>query len=130
MYLLAPIAVVVPLTISSAIGASTIVGERERGTGEFLAHSPADTREIYVGKLFASIIPGYLTTIVGFGIYSLLVNVIVGPEGRLLVLPHDVVVAAHRVGAAAVPGHHAVARAAAVEPRSRARPRPSRRPAW
>jgi ABC-type Na+ efflux pump permease subunit len=80
VFLLAPIAVVVPLTISSAIGASTIVGERERGTGEFLAHSPADTREIYLGKLLASIIPGYLTTIVGFGIYALLVNLIVGPE--------------------------------------------------
>src|SRR4051794_40599531 len=80
VYLLSPVAVVVPLTISSAIGASTIVGERERGTGEFLAHSPADTREIYIGKLLASIIPGYLTTIVGFGLYSLIVNLIVGPK--------------------------------------------------
>jgi len=80
VYLLAPIAVVVPLTISSAIGASTIVGERERGTGEFLAHCPADTREIYLGKLLASIIPGYITTAVGFGVYSLLVNLIVGPK--------------------------------------------------
>jgi ABC-2 type transport system permease protein len=80
VYLFAPIAVVVPLTISSAIGASTIVGERERGTGEFLAHCPADTREIYLGKLVASIIPGYLTTAVGFGIYSLIVNLVVGPQ--------------------------------------------------
>jgi ABC-type Na+ efflux pump permease subunit len=80
VYLFAPIAVVVPLTISTAVGASTIVGERERGTGEFLAHSPADVREIYLGKLLASLIPGYVTTVVGFGIYSLLVNVIVGPD--------------------------------------------------
>lgn len=80
VYLLAPIAVVVPLTISSAIGASTIVGERERGTGEFLAHSPADTREIYLGKLIASIIPGYITTAVGFGVYALIVNLIVSPK--------------------------------------------------
>jgi ABC-2 type transport system permease protein len=78
VYLFAPIAVVVPLTISTAVGASTIVGERERGTGEFLAHSPADVREIYLGKLLASLVPGYLTTIVGFGIYSLMVNVLVG----------------------------------------------------
>jgi len=75
VYLLAPVAVVVPLTISSAVGASTIVGERERGTGEFLAHTPADTREIYLGKLLASLVPGYLTTVVGFGAYSILVNV-------------------------------------------------------
>lgn len=80
VYLFAPIAVVVPLTISTAVGASTIVGERERGTGEFLAHSPADVREIYMGKLLASLIPGYITTVVGFGIYSILVNLIVGPD--------------------------------------------------
>jgi len=80
VYLLSPVAVVVPLTVSSAVGASTIVGERERGTGEFLAHSPADTREIYLGKLIASLVPGYLTVLVGFGAYSLLVNLLVGPK--------------------------------------------------
>jgi ABC-type Na+ efflux pump permease subunit len=80
VYLFAPVAVVVPITISTAVGAATIVGERERGTGEFLAHSPAGIREIFYGKLFASLVPGYLTTFVGFGIYSLIVNVIVGPD--------------------------------------------------
>jgi ABC-type Na+ efflux pump permease subunit len=80
VFLLAPVAVVVPLTISTAIGAATLVGERERGTGEFLAHSPADVREIYVGKLIASLVPGYATTLVGFGVYSLIVNLLVGPS--------------------------------------------------
>ena len=80
VYLFAPVAVVVPLTISTAVGAATIVGERERGTGEFLAHSPAGVREIYLGKLIASLLPGYATTIVGFGVYSLIVNLIVGPD--------------------------------------------------
>ncbi|HEY9555638.1 MAG TPA: ABC transporter permease subunit [Acidimicrobiales bacterium] len=80
VYLFAPVAVVVPITISTAVGAATIVGERERGTGEFLAHSPAGVREIFYGKLAASLLPGYLTTIVGFGVYSLIVNTIVGPD--------------------------------------------------
>ncbi len=80
VFLFAPVAVIVPLTISTAVGASTIVGERERGTGEFLAHSPAGAKEIYLGKLLASLIPGYLTTVIGFGAYSLIVNTIVGPE--------------------------------------------------
>lgn len=80
VYLLAPIAIIVPLTISVAVAANTIVGERERGTGEFLAHSPLTTREIYYGKLIASLIPGYLATIVGFSLYSLVVNITVGPE--------------------------------------------------
>ncbi len=80
VYLFAPVAVVVPITISTAVGAATIVGERERGTGEFLAHSPAGIREIFLGKLLASLIPGYLTTVIGFGVYALIVNTIVGPD--------------------------------------------------
>ena len=65
VYLFAPLAIIVPLTVSSAVGAHTIVGERERGSGEFLAHSPATEREIYLGKLMASLIPGYFTARVG-----------------------------------------------------------------
>ncbi len=80
VYLFAPLAVIVPMTISTAVGANALVGEREKGTGEFLAHSPASEREIYLGKLIASLLPGYLTTLVGFGVYSLAVNIIVGPH--------------------------------------------------
>lgn len=80
VYLLAPIAIIVPLTISSAVGANSIVGERERGTGEFLAHSPLTVREIYMGKLLASLIPGYVAGIIGFSLYSLVVNLIVGRQ--------------------------------------------------
>ncbi|MEZ5408783.1 MAG: ABC transporter permease [Acidimicrobiales bacterium] len=80
VFLFAPMAVIVPLTISTAVGAATLVGERERGTGEFLAHSPAAAREIYLGKLIASLVPGYGTVAVGFAVYSLIVNVTVGPE--------------------------------------------------
>ncbi len=79
VYLIAPIAIVVPLTISSAVAASSIVGERERGTGEFLAHSPLTEREIYVGKIIASLIPGYVAALGGFGVYALIVNLRVGP---------------------------------------------------
>lgn len=75
VYLLAPIAIVVPLTVANAVGATAIVGERERGTGEFLAHSPATETELYVGKLIASLVPGYIATVGGFGLYSVVVNV-------------------------------------------------------
>ena len=80
VYLFAPLAIIVPLTVSSAVGAHTIVGERERGSGEFLAHSPATERQIYLGKLMASLIPGYFTAAIGFLLYSLVVNLIVGPK--------------------------------------------------
>src|SRR5205085_11214792 len=80
VYLFAPLAIIVPLTVSSAVGAHTIIGERERGSGEFLAHSPATERQIYLGKLMASLIPGYFTAAMGFLLYSLVVNLIVGPK--------------------------------------------------
>jgi len=80
VYLFAPIAVIVPMTISTAVGANCLVGEREKGTGEWLAQTPATEREIYLGKLIASLLPGYLTTLIGFGLYSLLVNIVVGPR--------------------------------------------------
>ena len=80
VYLFAPLAIIVPLTVSSAVGANTVIGERERGSGEFLAHSPASEREIYLGKLIASLVPGYMTAAVGFALYSLVVNLTVGPK--------------------------------------------------
>jgi ABC-type Na+ efflux pump permease subunit len=80
VYLFAPLAVIVPMTISTAVGANCLVGEREKGTGEFLAHCPATEREIYTGKLIASLAPGYATTLLGFGVYALVVNLIVGPH--------------------------------------------------
>jgi ABC-type transport system involved in multi-copper enzyme maturation permease subunit len=80
VYLFAPLAVIVPMTISTAVGAAAVVGEREKGTGEFLAHSPASEREIYLGKVIASLLPGYLTAIGGFAAYSLMVNLVVGPK--------------------------------------------------
>ncbi|MFV9671647.1 MAG: ABC transporter permease subunit [Acidimicrobiia bacterium] len=80
VFLLAPIAIIVPVTISAAVGSNAIVGERERGTGEFLAHSPVTMKELYVGKLIASLVPGFLALIVGFSAYALVVNLTVGPE--------------------------------------------------
>jgi len=52
VFLFAPMAIAVPLTISTAVGAASLVGERERGTGEFLA----------------SLVPGYFTTMVPVGV--------------------------------------------------------------
>jgi ABC-2 type transport system permease protein len=80
VFLFAPIAVVVPLTVSSAVGSHTIVGERERGSGEFLAHSPAREHEIYLGKMLASLLPGLATCYLGFAAYALVVNLTIGPD--------------------------------------------------
>jgi hypothetical protein len=74
------------------------VGAAQRSAGEFLAH--CGWREIYMGKLIASLIPGYVTTVVGFGVYALLVTSSSARCWRM-VLPDAVMVAAHPVGTAA-----------------------------
>ena len=80
VYMLAPVAIIVPLTVSVAVASNAIVGERERGTGEFLAHSPLTVRELYAGKLLSSLVPGLLATVFGFSAYSLVVNLTVGRD--------------------------------------------------
>ena len=87
VYFFAPLVTLVPLTISSSISANTFVGERERGSGEFLAHSPASTSEIYLGKLIAALIPGYITAIGGLVVYSAVVNLIVSPRTDGVLFP-------------------------------------------
>jgi ABC-type Na+ efflux pump permease subunit len=85
VYLFAPLVTLVPLTVSSAVAANTFVGERERGSGEFLAHSPAATSEIFVGKLLAALLPGFVTAGAGLVAYSVVVNLmLVGRTGGVL----------------------------------------------
>lgn len=84
VYLIAPVAVVIPLTVSVSIGSNSIVGEKEKGTGEFLAHSAMRMEEVYLGKLLAAFIPGYLTTLVGFACYAVIVNLMLADSvGRI-----------------------------------------------
>jgi ABC-2 type transport system permease protein len=82
VYFFAPLVTLVPLTISSSIGANTFVGERERGSGEFLAHSPASTTDVYLGKLIAALVPGYITALSGLVVYSAVVNLIVSSRAN------------------------------------------------
>jgi ABC-type Na+ efflux pump permease subunit len=87
IYFFAPLVTLVPLTISSSISANTFVGERERGSGEFLAHSPASTGEIYLGKLLAALLPGYVTAAAGVVAYSVVVNLVLAPSGDGVFFP-------------------------------------------
>ena len=87
IYFFAPLVTLVPLTISSSISANTFVGERERGSGEFLAHSPASTSEIYVSKLLAALLPGYATAAAGIVAYSLMVNLVLATRTNGVLFP-------------------------------------------
>jgi ABC-2 type transport system permease protein len=87
IYFFAPLVTLVPLTIASSISANTFVGERERGSGEFLAHSPASTADIYLGKLLGALIPGYVTAAAGIVVYSVVVNLILAPRTHGVLFP-------------------------------------------
>jgi ABC-type Na+ efflux pump permease subunit len=87
VYLFAPLVTLVPLTVSSAVAANTFVGERERGSGEFLAHSPADTSEIFLGKLLAALVPGFVTAACGLVAYSAIVNLMLAPKTDGVLFP-------------------------------------------
>lgn len=84
VFLFPPLLTLVPLTVVSACAANTFVGERERGSGEFLAHCPAPGTHIYLGKLVASLAPGLGTAAVGFVGYATVVNAVLAPHlGRV-----------------------------------------------
>lgn len=87
VYLFAPLVTLVPLTVSSAVGANTFVGERERGSGEFLAHSPASSAEIFMGKLLAALVPGYTAAFGGMIAYTLVVNAFLAPRTHGVYFP-------------------------------------------
>ena len=114
VFLFAPIAVVVPLTISTAVGAATIVGERERGTGEFLAHSPAT-----IARDLPRQAPRQLHPRLPHGGDRLrLLLPCRQPRGRAggrrLVLPDLAMARDGRLGHPAVPRLHALARCASL----------------
>ena len=95
-YLIAPLFLILPLVLSCMIAAEAFVGEKERKTLEALLYTPATDAELFLGKLFASIIPAVVYTWVNFLIFALVTNIAGYPVmGRIwfptdrLADPHD-----------------------------------------
>lgn len=83
-YMLAPFLLMMPLMISTIIGAESFVGEKERKTLEALIYTPASDAELFTGKVLASVIPAVLLTWVCFIIYGITVNAAAWPVmGRI-----------------------------------------------
>ncbi len=58
-----------PLTVSLVVALEAFVGEKERGTIEPMLSSPLKDWQLYMGKLFASIIVPLFTSYLGIGVY-------------------------------------------------------------
>lgn len=83
-YQLAPLFLIVPLMISSVIGADSFAGERERKTLEGLIYTPMTDMELYLGKMLAAWLPAVAVALLGGIAYSVVVNLAgAGVMGRI-----------------------------------------------
>jgi ABC-2 type transport system permease protein len=74
-YLIAPLFLILPLILSCMIAAEAFVGEKERKTLEALLYTPATDAELFLGKVFASLIPAVVYTWANFLIFALVTNI-------------------------------------------------------
>ena len=94
-----------PTSFSLVIALEAFVGEKERKSLEPLLSTPLTNRQLFIGKLIASILPPVMAGMVGIAFYSLGVTIFVGPmrpESILLVVSLTVVQAFLMVAAAVV----------------------------
>lgn len=73
-YLFAPMFLIVPLMVSSVIGADSFAGEKERKTLEGLLYTPITDLELYAAKLLVAWIPAALVSVIGCIAYSLVID--------------------------------------------------------
>lgn len=78
-YMLAPFLLIVPLMLSTIIGAESFVGEKERKTLEALVYTPASDGELFLGKVLASVVPAVLLAWASFVAYGIVVNLAAWP---------------------------------------------------
>jgi ABC-type Na+ efflux pump permease subunit len=74
-YMFAPMFLIVPLMVSSILGADSFVGEKERRTLEGLFYTPASDTELFVAKVLMALLPALGISIGSFIIYGIVVNV-------------------------------------------------------
>lgn len=73
-FMLAPMFLLLPIMVSSVIGAESFVGEKERKTMEALLYTPATDQELFLGKMLASFVPAVLVSWLSFLVYTLILN--------------------------------------------------------
>ncbi|MBN2359134.1 MAG: ABC transporter permease subunit [Deltaproteobacteria bacterium] len=83
-YLFAPLMLIMPLMVSTTLGAESFVGEKERKTIEALLYTPASDSELFLAKVLAATIPATGLSWLCFALYGAVVNVAGWPVmGRL-----------------------------------------------
>jgi len=73
-YMFAPMFLIVPLMVSSILGADSFVGEKERKTLEGLLYTPITDAELFLAKLLTALLPALVISMVSFLVYGIVVN--------------------------------------------------------
>ncbi len=80
----APLFLILPIMTASIIGADSFAGEKERKTVEALLYTPSTDRELFLGKMLASVLPALAVTWLAFVVYTLVLNLAGAPiMGRI-----------------------------------------------
>lgn len=84
VYFLAPVYLVIPLTMASSIAGDSFAGEKERKTLEALLYTPTTDQEIFLAKVLSPWLLAMAVALGGFVLYTLVVNLLAWPVmGRI-----------------------------------------------
>ncbi|KNF08303.1 ABC transporter permease protein [Gottschalkia purinilytica] len=74
-YIFPVLFLIIPIMSSSIIGASSIVGEKERKTLETILYTPIDIKELFLSKAIGILIPSYIVTVISFFLFGIVINI-------------------------------------------------------
>ncbi len=66
----------IPVLVCAMIAGDSLAGEKERKTAETLMALPVSGKEIFIGKILASLIPALVYAVIGFALMGLLCNIL------------------------------------------------------
>ena len=81
-----------PISFSLVIALETFVGEKERSSLEPLLATPLTDGQLYIGKMFAAMIPPLMASYLGIGVYLLGLYIFEGWTPPLILLDRKSVV--------------------------------------
>jgi len=69
-----PMFMLIPLMVSTILGAHSFVGEKVSRTLEPLLATPVSDNELFTGKILSILIPSLIATLVGFCLFAIVTN--------------------------------------------------------
>jgi ABC-type Na+ efflux pump permease subunit len=88
LYMMAPMYLLIPLMVAAVIAADSFVGERERKTLEAILHTPITNWELLIAKLLSAWLAAMAVALGGFGLYTVVANLVGWPAMGHLFFPN------------------------------------------